>query len=248
MSCGLKILSRRSLFSIGEKVKKNKQNKQTLLVETTRKQQTENLLKTNTFFNLPVTVYEYKTLNSSKGIIRDRTLKGESDENIAEYLKDQGVTAVKRFKIKKDLDLVSTNILLLAFNTVIPPKALKIFYRIIPIEVYVPSPLRCFNCQKFGHHENNCPVDLGSVCERCGMGDHDHHTNHCTNTANCVNCGGNLYQGPTNVKFGKKEKEIMKLKVTKNLTYPEARNIYDQNNLNSPLPKLYCPWLQNQKP
>ena len=37
-----------------------------------------------------------------------------------------------------------------------------------------------------------------------------------------------IYQGPTNVKFGIKEKEIMKLKVTKNLTYPEARKIYDQ--------------------
>ena len=37
-----------------------------------------------------------------------------------------------------------------------------------------------------------------------------------------------IYQGPVNVKFGKKEKEIMKLKVTKNLTYPEARKLYDQ--------------------
>ena len=37
-----------------------------------------------------------------------------------------------------------------------------------------------------------------------------------------------IYQGLVNVKFGKKEKEIMKLKVTKNLTYPEARKLYDQ--------------------
>ena len=36
-----------------------------------------------------------------------------------------------------------------------------------------------------------------------------------------------FYQGPVNVKFGKKEKE-MKLKVTKNLTYPETRKLYDQ--------------------
>ena len=47
-----------------------------------------------------------------------------------------------------------------------------------------------FNCQKFGHHEDKCPVDPGSVCERCGMGDHDHHTNHCKNQTKCVNCGG----------------------------------------------------------
>ena len=72
---------------------------QTLLVETTRKSQTENLLRTQTFFNLQVS--EHKTLNSSKGIIRDRALKGESDDNIRENLQEQGVIAAKRFKVKK---------------------------------------------------------------------------------------------------------------------------------------------------
>ena len=82
---------------------------QTLLVETNRKIQTEQLLKCKTFFNLPVEVSEHKTLNSSKGIIRDKALKGESEENIQDYLKDQGVTAVKRFKIRKGHDLVPTH-------------------------------------------------------------------------------------------------------------------------------------------
>ena len=83
-----------------QKCKKKLKN-QTLLVETTRKAQTENLLKMKTFFNLPVTVSEHNTLNSSKGIIRNRDLKGETEQNILEYLKPQGVTAVKRFKIRK---------------------------------------------------------------------------------------------------------------------------------------------------
>ena len=48
-----------------------------------------------------MTVSEHHTLNTSKGIIRDRAFKGESEENIKEYLKDQGVIAVKRFTIKK---------------------------------------------------------------------------------------------------------------------------------------------------
>ena len=47
-----------------------------------------------------------KTLNSSKGIIRDRGLKGESEDNIKEYLQEQGVTAVKRFKVKKVTNLL----------------------------------------------------------------------------------------------------------------------------------------------
>ena len=128
-------------------------------------------MKLTKFFNINVTVTEHKTLNSCKGIIRDRMLKHETEENITEYLNTQGVTACKRFKIKKDGNFIETNTLFLTFNTTTLPKSLKIFYRIIPVEVYIPNPLRCFNCQRFGHHENGCPEAPGSVCEKCGMGE-----------------------------------------------------------------------------
>ena len=98
---------------------------------------------------------EHKSLNSSKGIIINKILKEESEKNILDYLIPQGVTHVKRFKIRKNNELVNTNTLLLTFNTVVTPKTLKIFYEIIPVDLYVPNPLRCFNCQKFGHHESN---------------------------------------------------------------------------------------------
>ena len=137
-----------------------------LLVETNKKSQTDNLLKITKNFNINVTVTEHKTLNSCKGIIRDRMLKHETEENITEYLKTQGVTACKRFTIKKDGNLIETTTLLLTFNTTTLPKSLKNFYRIIPVEVYIPNPLRCFNCQRFGHHENGCPELPGSVCEK----------------------------------------------------------------------------------
>ena len=47
-------------------------------------------------------VSEHNSLNSSKGIIRDRMLRGEPEDSIVEYLRPQGVTGCKRFKIKKD--------------------------------------------------------------------------------------------------------------------------------------------------
>ena len=134
-----------SLIGTPKSVKKLK-NK-TLLVETNRKTQTENLLKVTSFFNLKVSVSEHNTLNSSKGIIRDRMLKGESEDNIVEYLRPQGVTACKRFKIKKDGNLVETNTLLLTFDRVNVPKSLKIFYRVVPVDVYIPNPLRCLTAR-----------------------------------------------------------------------------------------------------
>ena len=53
-----------ALIGTPKTVKKLK-NK-TLLVETTRKTQTEHLLKVKQFFNLQVTVSEHTTLNTSK--------------------------------------------------------------------------------------------------------------------------------------------------------------------------------------
>ena len=215
-----------STIGTAKSVKKLKN--ETLLVETQRKQQTDNLLKMKQFFNLPVEVTEHNTLNSSKGIIRDKRLRMETEGNIQEYLQPQGVTHVKRFKVKKNNEYVKTNTLLLTFNTVIPPKSLKIFYEVIPVETYVPNPLRCFNCQKFGHHESNCPVDQGSVCERCGMTNTDHLAHQCKNQVKCVNCNENHLSRSSECKVWKKEKEIMKIKVTKRVTYPEARKLYEQ--------------------
>ena len=98
--------------SIGTPKSVKKLRNGTLLVETTRKAQTEKLLKLNKFFNLPMEVTTHKTLNSSKSIIRDRNLKDETNENILEYLSPQGVTAVKRFKAKKGHDFEATNTIL----------------------------------------------------------------------------------------------------------------------------------------
>ena len=50
----------------------------------------------------------------------------------------QGVTAVKRFKIKKGEQLIETNTFLLTFNMITLPKSVRIFYRITPVEIYVP--------------------------------------------------------------------------------------------------------------
>ena len=147
--------------TIGTPKSVKKLKNQTLLVETSRKTQTENLLKMKTFFNLPVTVSEHHTLNSSKGIIRNRDLKGESEENIKEYLKDQGVIAVKRFTIKKGNSTIQTNTLLLTFNRITVPKSLRIFYRFIPVDIYIPNPLRCLTARNLTTMKTTAQKILG---------------------------------------------------------------------------------------
>ena len=95
-----------SLIGTPKSVKKLKN--ELLLVETSSASQADSLLKVKKFFNLKVSVSEYNSLNKSRGIVKDRTLKGETEENIMEYLALQGVVACKRFRIKKDNVQVDT--------------------------------------------------------------------------------------------------------------------------------------------
>ena len=152
--------------------------------------------------------------------------KGESEDTIVEYLRPQGVNGCKRFKIKKGQS-VETNTLLLTFDRVNVPKSLKIFYRVVPVDVYIPNPLRFFNYQRFGHHENNCSEDLGSVCENCGADGHAHHTSQCKNPTKCINCGKDHSPKSNICEVWLKEKAIMKLKVTNNISYLEAKKLYE---------------------
>ena len=57
-----------SIIGIPKNVKIKTNKNGTLLVETNRQSQSENLLKITKFFNLNVTVTEHKTPNSCKGI------------------------------------------------------------------------------------------------------------------------------------------------------------------------------------
>ena len=129
----------------------------------------------------------HKSLNFKKGIIRCRYLRGCSDEEIlgSEGVKEQGITSVKRFKINKQGDLVDTNTFLITFGLPTLPQCIKLAYLRIPVEMRIPNPMRCFVCQRFGHHKFNCRRKL--TCARCGTEGHDDTS--CEASPSCINCG-----------------------------------------------------------
>lgn len=139
---------------------------QTLLIKLSKESQIEQLKnkQTNKNGDIRVKTEVHSTLNSSKGFIKNSALKECSGEENIKNLKSQGVATAKRFKVKRDGKLISTNTMLLTFNSIIQPKSLRIFYRVFSVEAYVPNPLRCFICKKLGQHEDNCQQSDGNVC------------------------------------------------------------------------------------
>ena len=59
------------------------------------------------------------------------------------------------------------------------------------------------------------------------MGDFDHPTHACKNQPKCVNCHKNHQSKSNQCEIWKKEKEIMKIKVTQKITYLEANKIQE---------------------
>ena len=195
-----------------------------LLIEVNKKSHAENLLRTQKFHNLNVGIYPHSSLNSSRGVIRCPDLRGCSEQEILDEMKSQGVTAVKRFRFKKDGQLKDTNTFVFTFNTPNLPSTIKIAFLRVGVEIYIPNPLRCFSCQQYGHQEDRCKNH--PVCSNCGE-PAIHHETLCKSPAKCANCGEGHNANSKECKIWHKEKEILRVKFTRNVSFPEARKIVE---------------------
>ncbi|GBN25794.1 hypothetical protein AVEN_45118-1 [Araneus ventricosus] len=91
----------------------------------------------------------------------------------------------------------------------------------LSVRTYIPNPLRCFKCQRFGHSKTSCRGTL--ICARCAEVGHE--STDCTRTEKCVNCKGELTSFSRNCIAWKREKEIISTKIKKEVSYPEARKL-----------------------
>jgi hypothetical protein len=74
------------------------------------------------------------------------------------------------------------------FNSTILPLSVTMAYTVYPVRPFVPEPMQCFKCRRFGHMAKIC--EAKQRCARCGR---DHKTEQCTakrESLKCVNCGG----------------------------------------------------------
>ena len=142
-----------------------------------------------------------------------------NEEDIKDKLQSQGVTKVERMKRQKDGQLVPSDSYILTINSPNIPPQIKVGFLIRNTKVYIPSPQRCFNCQKYGHSKRCCKNQ--PKCAKCGQAEHDNHE--CENEAKCANCHGDH---PAYVRSCPKwtiEMEIIKVKYQKNIPFHEAR-------------------------
>lgn len=88
-----------------------------------------------------------------------------------------------------------------------------------PVRPYVPPPLRCYKCQRYGHIAVTCKGK--QRCAKCGE---DHRFEECGVNVQpkCCNCGGQHSVTYGGCEVRKRAVEIQHVKTTNNISYAEA--------------------------
>lgn len=206
------------LFGLVGELKSIKKIREGLLVETVSATQALRLMKATTLGDMAIQTLAHRTLNISKGVVFCRDLLNCSVEEICSELKSQGVIEVRRIKTRINGDLKDTANHVLTFNTPKIPAKIKVAYYSLNVRLYIPAPMRCFRCQKFGHTATRCSNEQVCVC-----GKKLHEGTPCDQPVTCVNCKGPHNARSRDCPVFKQEVAIQELKAKENITYPEAR-------------------------
>lgn len=91
------------------------------------------------------------------------------------------------------------------------------------VRTYIPPPLQCYVCQRYGHGSKVCESE--ARCVHCSQTGHDQKL--CPNrdkTPCCANCGGEHPACANKCPARQVNKEILKFKTNNNTTYQQARS------------------------
>jgi hypothetical protein len=149
-----------------------------------------------------------------------------TDAEICKELEPQGIINVKRFISRKTGQEVKLNTFLITFNTPNIPTSIRIGLYNVKVNPYIPNPVCCFKCQKFGHGQGQCKGKI--ICFKCSEEGHDGYT--CENAHKCANCGESHMASSKDCQFFIKEKKIQTIKVERNISCPEARKFVSVTN------------------
>ncbi|XP_055951582.1 uncharacterized protein LOC129987649 [Argiope bruennichi] len=191
------------------------------LIETLSSSQTKSFLNAKTLLDIPISITPHKSLNSVRGVISEPDLLNTSDSDILESFSDQGVIHVLRITVRKGTEFQPTIHIILTFNKTQLPKSIKAGYLHCRVRPFIPNPIRCYKCQRFGHLRTACRGNM--VCARCvSVG---HSIIDCQLEPKCANCAQPHESSSKYCPTWKHEKEIQKLKAQKNISYAEARKL-----------------------
>ena len=199
----------------------NKMRENVYLIKCKNQEESSKLRASKFLLDRPIKVSYHNSLNKSKGVIRCPDLKYTKEEEILKEMKSQGVIDVFKVKIKKGDTFISTGTIFLTFDFPDLPQHVKIGYLRVAVGLYIPSPLRCFKCQKFGHTKMRCTSE--EMCADCAAPAHGQ----CDRPRKCINCKGDHPSSSKTCPCWLMEKAISRVRTEKKISFHEARKMVE---------------------
>ncbi|XP_065087289.1 uncharacterized protein LOC135709017 [Ochlerotatus camptorhynchus] len=168
-----------------------------------------------------VVVQLHPNLNESRCVISCFEAIRMEEKDVLRGLISQGVIRIQRITRRENGRPVNTSALLLTFNRCNYPSQVKIGVLRVSTRPYYPNPLLCYGCVRYGHPRARCPGP--KRCLNCSAEHELSEGAECEAAAHCINCGGPHRPNNRQCPVYKKEVDVIRMKVDKNLTYPEAR-------------------------
>ena len=195
-----------------------------ILVTTKTLIQTEKLLKTTMLpeFNIPIKITIAWSRQLTYGKIWAPEFGNDTLQEMLKYLEPHNVVAVR--KLFNNPTRAHTPLFVLTFFGKLPPYIILGSIR-YEIGVFIPRPLRCRNCWRFGHSTKQCKSE--PLCSKCGISKHDR--NSCNNILKCINCKGDHEATDSICPKYQSEMDICRLTAEKGISFTEARNSLKPN-------------------
>lgn len=221
--------------------KVSRMRNETLLIQTKNNKQAQKLLAAKSFGGIAkIAVTEHNTLNTCKGIISCFDLCACSDDEIKEGLKSQKVIEIERIKTMRNGVLTNTPHIILTFKANMLPETIKAGFIMLKVRLYVPNPLRCGNCYKFGHKKSVCKRQ--KLCRDCSEDFHE--GQQCVQVTKCINCEGNHPATSKDCPRYIEEHQIQTIRVSDKISYNEAKSRF-KANAPTVFPKSFSSLLAN---
>lgn len=169
-----------------------------------------------------------KINGGSKGMIYGIPLNVNMKE-LVENLRMKNRSVKSAVRMTRGVEKVETESVLVEFETKEVPKEVYYGFMRYSIREYVPKPMRCYNCQEFGHMANVCKGKRR--CARCS-GDHEYGKCGEEVRPKCCNCGGNHSVAFWGCEVMKKEVKVQQIKLKENISYVEAVKRTEQEKKN----------------
>ncbi|XP_067281993.1 uncharacterized protein [Pseudorasbora parva] len=142
-----------------------------------------------------------------------------SVEEVKKNITNVKVNEVRRLKINRNGNMLDSLSVMINFDQEKLPERVYIGFMCYDVRLYIPPPLRCFKCQRFGH--------VAAVCkgkQRCGKCGGEHEYGKCQEGTKlkCCNCGGEHSSAYRGCEVSKRQAEVQRVKAVQGISYAEA--------------------------